>query len=515
MRNRILSVLLVLAMVMLPIFSVAESATVSSKDTLTIRLAADPNGFCPYTSGYSISVMLVNRSVYEALVKKDNAGNIMPSLATDWKVADDGMSIHFTLRQGVTFQNGDPFTAEDVVYSFKVLKTERNVTENIFDFQNMTADSEYEVTIPLFAPAGDALARLCAVDYSISSKRAMDEAGEGWLWKPLGTGPYTLKYYRPGDEFCLEANPNYWGEKARIKTVVARIIPENSQAAIELELGNIDLLMGPDTSDIKRAQSGDTPGVAVFEWSEGNVNNIFFNFEKEWTKNKDVRMAISYAINRDDIVKAVFGGLAYKANQPMSRIYGDAYISEYDENPVFDYNPEKAKECLAAAGYKPGELKLVAVVDQDATNVAMLQLIKKNLEDVGIGLDIRSYDSATTIGILLKGDEDDIHMNLTMTGNGYPIEYLKFSNPDYNPNWDNAAFCGLFDDVYPCYQKALASTSREDCFAAVKEGVRIETEEALFVPVTESMAQFLYADTLHIEGFENGRDFDISQFWFE
>ena len=121
------------------------------------------------------------------------------------------------------------------------------------------------------------------------------------------------------------------------------------------------------------------------------------------------------------------------ANQPMSRLFPGAYIEEYDASNYSTYDPEKAKKLLSEAGYSPGELNLVIVTDLDGTIIDMAQLIKKNLEDVGINLEIRSYDSATAVGIFIAGDEDDVHMNITLSGNGYPIVYLKFSDPNLSP----------------------------------------------------------------------------------
>jgi len=486
----------------------------SSKDTLVIRVNSDPTNFDPYTSGYGNSIIVV-KSIFETLVNKDNEGNIKPGLATEWKWAEDGMSITFKLREGVLFHNGEKFSAADVIWSLNTFRTQLNIKETIFDFANIEKISDYEIKIPLLQPAGDALARLCDITYAITNQKAIEEAGDLYVWKPVGTGPYQFVSWVQGDECKLKAFDKYWDGKPKIENLVMRIIPEDSQAMIELELGNVDVVLGPSLTDVERVKNGSVDGVSLGNYKDGNVWNLLFNYEKEWTFNKKLRQAISYAINKEDIVKGAYNGYATVANQPMSSLFKGAYIEEYDPSVYSTYDPEKAKQLLSEAGYKPGELNLVMVTDLDDTIIDMAQLIKKNLSDVGINLEIRSYDSATAVGIFIGGDEDDVHMNITLSGNGYPIVYLKFSDPAYSPNWDHAADSGLFDKVYEYYKKALASTDRDECYNYVKEGVRIEVEETLMVPIVETETFYLYASNLKSLGYINGRDFNFKDAYFE
>ncbi len=486
----------------------------SSKDTLVIRVNSDPTSFDPYTSGYGNSMIIV-KSVFETLVNKDNEGNIKPGLATEWKWSEDGMSITFKLREGVLFHNGEKFSADDVIWSLNTFRTKLNIKETIFDFINMEKISDYEVKIPLLQPAGDALARLCDITYAISNQKAIEEAGDLYVWKPVGTGPYQFASWVQGDEGKLKAFDKYWDGKPKIDNLVMRIIPEDSQAMIELELGNIDVIIGPSLTDVDRVKKGNVEGVALGSYMDGNVWNLLFNYEKEWTFNKKLRQAISYAINKEDIVNGAYNGYAVVANQPMSSLFKGAYIEEYDPSVYSTYDPEKAKQLLSEAGYKPGELNLVMVTDLDDTIIDMAQLIKKNLSEVGINLEIRSYDSATAVGEFIGGNEDDVHMNITLTGNGYPIVYLKFSDPAYSPNWDHAADSGLFDEVYEYYKKALASTDRDECYNYVKQGVKIEVEETLMVPIVETESFYLYASGLKSLGYINGRDFNFKDAYFE
>jgi|BioPla2DNA2_1021312.scaffolds.fasta_scaffold05355_4 peptide/nickel transport system substrate-binding protein len=486
----------------------------TSKDTMVIRVNSDPTSFDPYTSGYGNS-MVVTKSVFETLVNKDNEGNIKPGLATNWEWSEDGMSLTFKLREGVVFHNGEIFSADDVIWSLSTFKTQLNITETIFDFENIKKISDYEISIPLKQPAGDALARLCDITYAISNQAAVEQAGELYNWKPVGTGPFEFVSWVQGDEAKLKAFDKYWDGKPKIENLIMRVIPEDSQAAIELELGNVDVVLAPNLTDVERVKNGNVEGAAVGSYMDGNVWNLLFNYEKEWTLNKKLRQAISYAINKEDIVNGAYNGYAAVANQPMSRLFPGAYIEEYDASNYSTYDPEKAKKLLSEAGYSPGELNLVIVTDLDGTIIDMAQLIKKNLEDVGINLEIRSYDSATAVGIFIAGDEDDVHMNITLSGNGYPIVYLKFSDPNLSPNWDHAADSGLFDEVYKNYLKALSSTDRDECFSYVQQGVRIEVEETLMVPLVETTNYYLYADNLESLGYINGRDFNFKDAYFK
>ena len=168
----------------------------------------------------------------------------------------------FKLREGVVFHNGEIFSADDVIWSLSTFKTQLNITETIFDFENIKKISDYEISIPLKQPAGDALARLCDITYAISNQAAVEQAGELYNWKPVGTGPFEFVSWVQGDEAKLKAFDKYWDGKPKIENLIMRVIPEDSQAAIELELGNVDVVLAPNLTDVERVKNGNVEGAA-------------------------------------------------------------------------------------------------------------------------------------------------------------------------------------------------------------------------------------------------------------
>lgn len=472
-------------------------AASTSRDTMNVAIAQDANGFCPITSGYSQAVLVVTRNVYEGLVWRDTSGNIAPILATEYAWDEDGLGLTFKLREGVTFTNGEAFDADDVVWTYRdfYLNTSFGASENVFDFANIEKIDDYTVHIPMLKKAGDALALLCDTKYDIMNQQAVEEAGDFYVVKPVGTGPYVLESYVEGDGMVLTANPNYWGGVPAITTINVRIIPESTQVMIEMENGNIDLSLNPSKADCYAALQGDFPGIVAHEFSDGNVMCLYFNYRKDWAQNKSVRECISYAINKDDIMMAAYEGLAKTANQMMGRVYADSYIDEYDENPLYSYDPDKAIEKLAESGYAPGELTMDFFVDQDNAAGLTAQVIKNNLEAVGINVNVGVFDSQAWVGNVLAG-EGDIHVNIGCSGNGYPISYLSNSDPNKTPNWDDYASYADSKRVFEFYTKAQEASDPAEIFRYVQDGVRIVAEEALCVPLVETQGQVLMREEL-------------------
>lgn len=456
----------------------------SAKTDLRIAVNMDAPGFCPYTSGYNVASTIVIRNVYETLINMDTEGNLYPGLATEWEWGEDNMSVILTLREGVKFSNGEDFNADSVIYSLRDYRGKTAVGgegESLYDFDNMEKLDDYKVEIPLKRPGSDAFITLADQMYSICSKQAAEEFGDNYPNNPVGTGPYKFVSFTSGVGCQMEANEDYWGGAPAIKNVETVLISEGSQAEIELESGNIDWVTTPDNMDIQRIMNQEVSGLKVLELPASNVKNLWFNFRKEAMQDVNLRKAISCAIDKEAIIEVAYGGFATVANQKIANNNG-AYDPSYDENPMYPYDIEKAKEYLAQSNYPDG-LSLTIYSDTTPSEVRFMECVKNDLAQIGIEVEIFALDSNVAVPALIEGEEDDLYVAIGCSSPGYAPGHLENASPNMTPNWGRWDLVECDEQINALYEQSLAATDTDECNELVKEAIRLEMENAMAVPV--------------------------------
>jgi len=507
MMKKVLAVLLALAM----IFSFAacgkkEEAKKEDekkvKDTMTIVIESEGNDFHPINSGVAISSSSVTRNVYEPLVRNDADGNIIAALATEWKMADDGMSITFKLREGVKFHNGEDFDADDVMYTFKEIHAvQRAKSETTFDFANIEKLGQYEVKIPMLKKAPDALHLLTHQVYSILNKTAVEAAGDQVGRKPVGTGPYVFDPAKwvAGDRFVLTAFEDYWGEQPQLKEVTVRIIKENTQAQIELENGNVDaVVFNTGNNDVLRVMNGEVKGLMTQPVFNG-VNVIQFNSTKEFAQNKLLRQAFQYAIDRVALAKGDSNGLNTPAYQTVIPGYG-GYIEDYNTNNPFPYNPEKAAQLVKEAGYPNG---ITLEVYSDAGKLAALdgQLLKNMLAKANININLHPLESGTFVPLAMAGAEDDAVISI-MVNDYYGSALQRFRSvvdSKFKPDWDQSSKTGFYDCMLELFTEAENTLDEAKLEELYKKMNEMEVEESLIIPLNTMNIWVNSIEGLHIQ----------------
>ena len=459
-------------------------AAAEGKTDLRIAVHMDAPGFNPYTAGYNCSSSLIIRNIYETLINMDDAGNLYPGLATEWEWGENNMSIILTLREGVKFSNGEDFNADSVIYSLRDYRGQTAVGgegESLYDFDNMKKLDDFKVEIPLKRPGSDAFITLADQMYCICSKKAAEEFGETYSVNPVGTGPYKFVSFVSGVGAKIEANEDYWGGAPAIKTIETVQISEPSQAEIELENGNVDIVMEPDDMDISRIQRDDAPGLKVIDLPAALVKNVWFNFRKEEMRDLNLRKAINCAIDKEAIIEVAYGGSATVENQKIANNNG-AYDPSYDENPMYPYDIEKAKEYLAQSNYPDG-LNITIYSDTTPLEVRIMECVKNDLAQIGINAEIFALDSNVAVPALITGEEDYLYVAIGCTSVGYAPGYLKNASPNMTPNWGKWDLVEADAEINALYEKALAATDTDECNAYVKEAIRLELENAMSVPI--------------------------------
>ena len=333
--------------------SVAAAAKPEGEMRWALYVTLSPAWFDPAevaTAG--ITPFWICYALHDALVKPMPGNPMAPSLAESWTVSPDQRVYEFTLRQGVQFHNGDPFTAEDVKFSFLRYKWPKHQRERVKDVE--VVDPQH-IRFHLREPWPDFLAYYGTLTTGaawIVPKRYLEQVGdEGFRKQPVGLGPYKFVSYTPGVELVLEAVETYWRKVPNVKRLVLKSIPDATTRLAMLKRGEVDIaydLDPPSAEELKRdsklklAFSGGI-GVAWLDFLNGQ-----WDPKSPWHDQR-VRLAAAYAIDNQAISEAETLG----ASKPTGSLAPRAFDFTLPLEP-YPYNPSKAKKLLAEAGYPNG-----------------------------------------------------------------------------------------------------------------------------------------------------------------
>jgi len=366
------------------------------RDTLTVAISREPKTLIPYGSN-DTGTSYITSLIYNKLIDTDVNMNLIPCLATSWEQIDD-THYRFHLREGVKFHNGKELTAEDVLYTF-AKNTASDATASTIgpvDLENCVIEDDYTIVIALKSVFPSFL-RVCSLNIAaIVCKDAMEADPQGYAKKPIGTGPFKFVEWAQGDYLKFESNKEYWGGEINFDNLLLRYIPEASTRAIEAESGGVDIAH-ITVSDAKSIEDSARCDLLVQEIL--NTSFISFNCSKEPFNNPKVRQAISLAIDTKAIVDATYYGYAAVADSFLAPdVWGYYGIeSEYSK-----YDPERAKQLLAEAGYPNGFSCTMISNAQQST----AEMIQAYLDDVGIKVTLNDTDFANWLDAIVNGKQE-------------------------------------------------------------------------------------------------------------
>lgn len=367
--------------------SAGEAAAGDEKDTLTVALTGEPPSLTTCDHDSVISVCM-NILTYNGLMRVDHETlEVVPDLAAEYTVEND-TDWTFKLKDNIKFHNGEECTAEDVAASIEWAKTfpgSANYTKNI---QSVEAVDESTVKIVTDGPYAGLLADL-AYHYNFIVPKELIESGHDFNAEPIGTGPYKFVSWQYGDSLTFEAFDEYFDDERRasIPNLIFKIIPEGTSRTIALEAGEVDFVYEVPSADVERLKAN-----GEFEVREiTSVENFFLglNLDKAPFDDVNVRQAINYGINREDIIAAALNGYGVPNYTSIAMGYAGS-----TEAGACEYNPEKAKEYLDKWGGDPADIVL-PVICSNETKIAAATVMQSNLAKLGIQVEVVSTDTAT------------------------------------------------------------------------------------------------------------------------
>ncbi|MGQ9558437.1 MAG: ABC transporter substrate-binding protein [Desulfurispora sp.] len=473
----------------------AQNAAPAKDITLVYAQGSDPRGLDPafVDDGESAKVIV---NVFEGLVRyKPDSTEVEPCLATEWTSSPDGKEWTFKLRQGVKFHDGTDFNAEAVKFSVE-RQLPPNRTDDMpyasFTFgpvQKVEVVDQYTVKFILNEPYAPFLANMAmALAAPIVSPAAVQKYGKDFIEHPVGTGPFKFVKWDKGQQIELARNDNYWGDKPAAAKVFFKFTKENSVRASQLKTGEVDMMDGVDPNDVKMLEQS---GLKLIKNPGMNINYVGFLCHKPPFNNVKMRQAVSYAINRQNLVDYLYQGLADLANGPLPK-FMPGYAS--DLKPI-GYDPEKAKALLKEAGYKGEKITILAYSNPRPYNPVggekLAAAIQQDLLKVGINCDIKTYPWKEYKDVLFKAQEGHMFLYGWIGDNGDPDNFLSlFDSKEIAGSLNAAKYSNpQVDKLLAEGRKTMDPAKRAQIYHDLQ---KIVLEEAPWVYVSHSLDMAAY-----------------------
>jgi len=435
--------------------------------TLVIMIENSPTNLDPRV-GLDAQSERIDSLLFDDLLTRDEHLNVQPQLAEHWEIPDPKTYI-FHLHKGVNFHDGRPLTSRDVKWTFdsllqgKILSTKAAAYRFV---DRIDAPDDYTVVFHLKEPFATLLWNLSDGAMGIVPYGSGTEVSNN----PIGSGPFRFVSAEPDNEVVIERNDSYWGEKPHMKKVRFAVVPDATTRALELRKGSADIGLGNTlTADLVLALERE-PNLQVLRGPGTVLSYLAFNVRDPILKDRRVRQAIAFAIDRAPLIHYLlrdFARPAYSLLPPESWAYdGDV--------PHYDHNPELARQLLEQAGYPAVNgvrFHLAIKTSTEETTRLLAAVLQQQLQEVGIVLDIRTFEFATFFSDVTRGAYQ-VHSLRWVGGNEDPdiFEYV-FHSDKFTPHGANRTFYSnpRVDVLIDQARSEMDESTRKQLYAEIQE----------------------------------------------
>jgi peptide/nickel transport system substrate-binding protein len=388
--------------------------------TLRIALEADPFSLHPNADESVINWTVMNQ-IYDALIEVDDQFEPIPVLAERYEISEDGSEYVFTIPNDVLFQNGEPMTASDVVYSHEWMRVPENGGARSFYYERVETIEERDATTVVFRMSGPdgTVVRRAATTFIVNEDYQEEFGAERQSSEPIGTGPFALDTWVRGVSLTLERFPEYHGDTAHLDRIVCEVIASESGRRSALENGQVDVVWGLTIDDDLELE--DDGEVQSFQSTNLDCMHIALNNQHPVLSDQQVRFAMQHAIDRQAVIDVVYQGAAVEAQSHLSPalFYWHLDLFEADRSVAIDR--------LDAAGWEAGSDGIrerngerlsftCRVPDGQDPRAEGAEAIADMLEEIGVEMNLETAQSSETVSQMRSGELDAALFNWTYGG---------------------------------------------------------------------------------------------------
>jgi len=476
---------------LLGLISIAGSTPLTAA-TLKMAIQADAVTLDPIASSDNPSIW-TELLVFDTLVRPSKDGTkLEPGLAEKWTVAQDGLEYVFTLRDA-KFANGDPVTADDVIFSLQRAAGEKSDWARFFrPVTKYTVVDPKTISMRLDKPFTPMLNNLALFSASILPRKVVEAQGADFFKAPFGSGPFQVKQWSHGEKIVLAKNPNYWqAGKPAVDEAEIDIIADDNARVLKLKAGEVDAIVNVPFNQVAQLRSDPQLNVGVADVFR--IELVQLNTTKKPFDDVRVRQALNYAVDKEALVKGVLrnnGKIAATALPIMA--YHDEALKPYP------YDVAKAKELLAQAGYPDGFKAALLLPAGNTTYREVASAIQSDLKKVGVELQLQNIEESSQYSTTKAGNFE-MSLSYATSDTIDPDQMVGFTS--VNPERANAFHTQWKDDrVNALYELERRTLDGPERGAQFREMARRVHDEAPFIFLYHQGTP--YASRKAVEGFE-------------
>ena len=469
-----------------------------ASNSVVVGISQDLDSLDPQNAEYA-GTREVLFNLFEGLVKATSDGNIEPAVAESYEVAEDASSISFKIREGITFHDGSPVTAEDIKYSLERYAQIQGEESAFADFSELEIVDDQTVNVVLSEPNSEFIYELtCAI---------LPEANDADVnTNPIGTGPFKFASFKPGESLVVEKYEDYWKDGCPyLDQVTFKVVTDTDSAINQLNAGTLDIYQYLTADQAATLNQN----FNVLEGSVNYVQGMFLNNAVAPFDDVRVRQALYYAVDRDLINEFLFGGKSHIIGTNM--IPAAEFYYNADTETTYSRDLDKARELLNEAGYPNGFEFTITVPNNYAPHEGTAQIIAESLSEVGIKANInlvefntwysdvyvdRNYEATVVAVDGRLAPNSWFSKNLT-TG---PNNFTNYSNPEFDELYDKAMAAIDLDEKAGYYKEMQQLLADDAASIYVQDpanlvAVNVNLEGYVFFPIAaQDMSVVKYID---------------------
>lgn len=476
--------------------------------TLTLGRDQGPTQLDPANSIVGGDVYTLDK-IFEPLYITDVNGALQPWLADSHTVSSDGKTWTFHLRPGVTFSDGKPLVADDVVFSIDRAARDQNGPLSFLDsaISKLSADGSSVVVAQLSEPWAPFLSDISVFANSILPKDFGGQSASAFFNNPVGTGPFILQSFTKGASATLKRNPHYWQTgKPYLDQISLGYVSDDNQRVLQLKSGQLDVISTVPASAVGQLRTDSSVTVGIFPaWS---VDLLFFNEKVHQFADRHVRRAIAYAVDQQGIVAAT----TFHTSQAGGSFFPPS-LEYYDPHtPVLSYSLSAAKHELAKSAYPSGFSTQLLIQSGNQQWAEIAQILQSSLKSLNIAVSIEQLDNAAYT-TAFQAFKYDMMINNASNDISDPDEMASFQIDVHNggsesfwTNYNNPTAIALVHQA----QAEMNPAKRATLYAQIQA---IVSADAPYVPLDYPPSIYAWADTVHGFAVNPGGAYRLEDVW--